>query len=353
MGEVRIPIQNIYYLLCYAWDRLDQGQLVDVSNIGSTELVDLFATVLVKGVDHIARRGLDKGYCTHRDELRGLRGRIDLLTSARRLLLHHGRAVCEFDELSANTLPNQIIKATLKRLGADAYINEANRRSVIATARALREVDDIPLTGGTFLRVQLHGNNKFYRFLLNVCQLVHGSWLVDEAEGRYRFRDFLRDERRMALVFQNFVYNFLRREREDLEVFREDIRWKASSIDDPEGSLLPKMQTDISVLTPTRKVIIDTKYYQQTLSSYYGAEKIHSANLFQLVSYLQNVRSEGERIEGLLLYPMIDKPLRVQYSILDLPVRIQTVDLAQSWRQIHAELFELIDPVAAPVCLAA
>lgn len=47
---------------------------------------------------------------------------------------------------------------------------------------------------------------------------------IDQSEGRYRFRDFFRNEKKMALVFQYFVFNFLRAERKDLRVFREDTR---------------------------------------------------------------------------------------------------------------------------------
>ena len=61
MDAPRIPIQNLYYLLCYAWNHLKQGEMVDVSNVPSTELVDLFAVVLCQGVEHLARRGLEQG----------------------------------------------------------------------------------------------------------------------------------------------------------------------------------------------------------------------------------------------------------------------------------------------------
>ena len=33
MTAPRIPIQNLYYLLCYAWNRLPQNKLVDVSGV--------------------------------------------------------------------------------------------------------------------------------------------------------------------------------------------------------------------------------------------------------------------------------------------------------------------------------
>lgn len=93
-----IPIENIYFLLCYAWDRLDQAGIVDVGKIESTELVDLFSIVLVKGVEHLARRGLQSGYISSEQELVGIRGRVNILKSARRFLPEHGRSFCMVDE---------------------------------------------------------------------------------------------------------------------------------------------------------------------------------------------------------------------------------------------------------------
>src|SRR5688572_18297637 len=94
-----IPIRNIYYLLCYAWDRLEEGGLVDISELDSTELADLFAMVLLNGTHHLVRRGLDQGYVAQQADLRGVRGRIDIGITARRLMAPHGRTYCHFDEL--------------------------------------------------------------------------------------------------------------------------------------------------------------------------------------------------------------------------------------------------------------
>jgi 5-methylcytosine-specific restriction enzyme subunit McrC len=44
---MEIPIQNIYYLLCYAWNKLEERDIVDVKGIETTELCDLFAKVLI------------------------------------------------------------------------------------------------------------------------------------------------------------------------------------------------------------------------------------------------------------------------------------------------------------------
>src|ERR1041385_2424586 len=111
-----IPIQNIYYLLCYAWDQLDQGELVDVDSLPSTELADLFARVLCDGVEHLAKRGFEQGYELIEEEIAGVRGKINFSVSARRSLFSLGRSYCEFDELTSNTMANRIVKSTLLRL---------------------------------------------------------------------------------------------------------------------------------------------------------------------------------------------------------------------------------------------
>jgi 5-methylcytosine-specific restriction enzyme subunit McrC len=191
---------------------LQEGSVVDVSRLRSTELVDPFAFVLIGGINHVARRGLEQGYRLQEQEVVGLRGRVELVASARRMLRTHGRTFCSFDELSPNTLPNRILKATLRVLSAVPTINGDIRRRVVDTYRNLGGIQDIRLSHSAFRSVQLHNNNRFYRFLLNVCELVSGAWLVDERAGSHTFRSFLRNERQMARLFQSFAFNFWRLE---------------------------------------------------------------------------------------------------------------------------------------------
>src|SRR5258707_168745 len=110
----KIPIENIYYLLCYAWDQLDEASFVDISSLPTTSLPNLFAALLCGALDHLVRRGMEQIYEVRQDELKGLRGRPLLVQSARRMLLIHGRALSEFDELTVNSIPNRIIRTTLK-----------------------------------------------------------------------------------------------------------------------------------------------------------------------------------------------------------------------------------------------
>ena len=342
-----IPIKNIYYLLAYAWDRLPESEIVDVSDLESTELADLFAVVLINGIHHLLRRGLDQSYLAQEAEIAGIRGRVNIGVTARRMLAPHGRAYCEFDELTVDTLPNQILKATVNRLGRAPKLDKKLRRGLRTVNRELGGISDVPLTRRMFRSVQLHSNNRFYRFLLNICELVLTMNLVDEADGGYRFRDFVRDERAMAGLFEAFVFNFYKKERPDLDIGTDRIYWEASSQSDPEFRYLPTMNTDISVRDKphTATFIIDTKFYKETFQKRFDRESIHSANLYQLVAYLRNLQvRQGPDAEaiGMLLYPVIEQPVRLSYMLAGHQVSICTVDLSRDWKLIHSELLELL-----------
>lgn len=344
MAEV-IPIRNIYFLLCYAWDRLAEGNLVDVSALDSTELADLFGAVLLNGTHHVIRRGLDQGYQAFEGELASIRGRVDVAASARKMLLVHGRACCVYDELNVNTLPNRILKATLRHLTHIPTLDDSLRKKLRVLTRSLGDIEDIHLTKLSFRQIQLNGNKRFYRFLLNVCELVQGACLVDEATGTYRFRDFLRDERQMARLFENFIYNFYRIERPKMTATRERIYWTALSEEDPELQLLPTMLTDVVLRDKQRTIVIDAKYYKETLQTHYDKETVRSLHLYQLFAYLKNLEPRGgvdAQAEGILLYPVVDQNIRLSYQIPGHMVRIRTVDLSRPWQEIHNDLLQIV-----------
>lgn len=340
-----IPIRNIYYLLCYAWNRLAEGELVDVSGIDTNELADLFATVLINGVNHTLRRGLDRDYESHEAELSTIRGRIDVTMTTRRMLVAHGKAHCHFDEFTVNTLPNRILKSTLRFLANVPSLDKSLRKKLLKLYRDLHDIEDIPLNKFVFRGIQLNSNNRFYRFLLNICEMVQSAWLLDEQSGKYKFRDFIRDDRAMARLYENFILNFYKAELNGFEVKKEKLKWNASSETDPNLKYLPSMETDISIRDENRTLIIDAKYYSQTLQSYYEKESIHSSNIYQIMAYLNNLKNReetDENIEGMLLYPVVDKKLRETYNMDGHKIHICTLDLSRDWQDIRTELLEIV-----------
>ena len=96
----KIPIQNIYYLLCYAWNKLEERDIVDVSGIDATKILDLFAKVLIGGLSHLFKQGLDRGYVTFSEVTRCLKGKIGFSPTVKQNLLIKAKVYCDFDEMS-------------------------------------------------------------------------------------------------------------------------------------------------------------------------------------------------------------------------------------------------------------
>lgn len=342
---MEIPIANIYFLLCYAWDVLEEkDSLADVDALESTDLLDLFARVLVSGTRRLLRRGLDRGYLPREEELAGVRGKVLVTTTLRRNLLRQGRAACAWDELEYDTLPNRILKTTLERLRDAANLNEGTRADVHDLLRWLAPVQLLGLRGEHFRRIQLHRNNRLYAFLLHICEFIHEHWLPAERGGGRRFRDFVREG--LPALFEKFVFNFYRRELHgDWRVSSPHINWQFISPNADAIDLVPCMKTDVCLYRPGRAIILDTKFYAQALKAgAFGTAKLSPGNLYQLFTYLRQRAAEPgwEQAEGVLLYPRTTRDFSVDFTTHGHRIRALTLELAQPWQHIHKELLQIV-----------
>ncbi len=339
---VHIPIQNIYYLLCYAWDKLAEKDVVAVEAIDTTTLADLFARVLINGANHLLKRGFDRGYVSQHEWTGRLRGRICFQESIRTNAMVTGRLPCDFDELSYNVLHNRILKVTMRRLLNTQGLASECTEGLTQLCRLFSDIQDIELTSRVFGQVQLHRNNQFYDFLLKVCELIYRNLLVTEKPGASKFIDFVQDRQQMAILFENFVRTFYRIHTE-FRVKREDIYWRWTAANRIAEGLLPKMQTDISLTSESRKIIIDCKFTPEATQKHYEAERLRSAHLYQINAYMDNLEGEwADTCEMMLLYPTVDSPLSADYAFKGHKIYIRTINLNQPWQSIHQDLLALV-----------
>lgn len=345
-----IPIRNVYYLLTYAWDFLPEGEGRDVSAERCPDLVNLFAAIFAGGVRQLVRRGLDRTYVDRTEEIPLLRGRIDFGESTKRQSQWRARMVCTFDELSHDALHNRILRATLDALLA-ARITPENRRSLHLAREWLAHVRTVRLSTALFRRVQLHRNNRHYRFLLSLCELLYKTLLPAESPGAVRFRDFIRDDRVMPKLFEKFVLHFARRHCKGATVSAKYIAWNGEAETDEARALLPGMLTDVTIEWPHRKTILDCKFYREALAERGDRHRLHSQHLYQLHAYLMNqaIVPGWEHCEGVLLYPAVNHQLDHGYVIAGHRMRVASVDLDKDWPVIEAELRGRLGVLSAAV----
>lgn len=342
-----IPIGNLYYLLCYAWNRLDERDFVETAALPRQDLPNLLGRILINGVKRLLRQGIDRIYIANTQDSQNPKGKIDLAASLKRGLLLRNAVACVVDELSHDVLHNRIILTTLHRLALTAELDPGLRHELRLLEKQLDDVSLVELRTEHFARVQLHRNNAFYRFLLHVCELCFFALLADERNGEYRFKDFVRDESRMRKVFQDFIYNFYRIEQKYFTVSSERFDWDSSYVDPKARALLPEMATDVCLDSSSRKIVIECKFTPNVLQENWGKLSARSEHLYQLFAYLKNLERRGgahKHCEGLLLYPTATHPVDFVFDTQGHSIRVVTVDLREEWYDIKTQLLNLLKP---------
>ena len=310
--KTNIPIKNIYIMLCYAWNILspDKKNFLDTENFDNIH--ELLANILINACLSLIKRGLKQEYVSLNDDLRKVRGRININITIKKSLLLKNYINCTYDEFLVDNEYNQIIKTILKSLTYNKFLNEITICKINHILKFFTHVSYTKLSTTLFNKMQFSRNNLHYRQILNICQLIFEGLLVNENKGNIEFETYIKDYK-MAKLYEKFVLNFYKRELDEntYEVNSPHINW---AIPDNSSafliSILPQMKTDIVVKNKLNNkfLLIDTKFYSETLISGHrsNAKKLHSNHLYQLNTYLDNVYSDNICKKGLLLYPTIN-----------------------------------------------
>ena len=344
-----IPIQNLYYLLCYAWDSLEEAQVVDLRELDDFDRIeDLFGLVLARAVTRIARRGLDWSYVDFQEELAGVRGKIELAATVKRSSSVRHRLVCSFEFLSPDVIHNQIIASTLDLIGRHEPLDAGVRREVRIALSRMRGVSVIPLTRQVFSRVHLDRNRRNYRFLINICRLLHDTRMVDQSSGQSRFIGLDLERITMWRVFETFTARFFEKEQSRYQVHSQrkvdwfELRTRGWS----SHGRIPVMRPDLLLISGERRIILDTKFYSSGGIGEEPDAKLDAGNLYQLFAYVVNRERtcpEGPTHEGILLYPTVGEETQVDFSAHGHRFQARSVDLGMPWRRIHNGMLDVLD----------
>jgi 5-methylcytosine-specific restriction enzyme subunit McrC len=340
-----IPIKNLYFLLAYAWDLLEEAEAwqVDLEHLPTG--LDLLARLIIRGTQRLLKRGIDQGYLPLAEDLSTVRGRIDFAGTARRLLPERAQVHCHFEAFLPDLLHNQILKSTLANLQATAEIDARQKLDCHSLLRRMEGISKPRLRTAHFNAVRLHRNNAHYALLMQLCQLVHTNLLVNERSGFTTFRNFLRDKEQMAKLYEAFVCHFYRKHTHLKVKGQASIPW-----DCPEPDhLLPIMKADAILRGNGRTIVVECKFYEKTLQTHYlgASAKLHSGHLYQLSTYLLNLGQGPEGIvpEGLLVYPTTEVSFLTDLILSGKRIRACTLDLnLEPWERVAKQMLGFLDP---------
>ena len=334
-----IPIQNIYYMLSYAFQILNEQGYKNIATEQFHNTAELMAAILEKGIAIQLKRGLGKEYIPQTEALYSLRGKIDIAESIKTQSMMRKQLICTYDEFSVNSTMNRIIKSTVELLLC-SNISKQRKKSLRKLMVYFGEVDFIDLHTVNW-NVQYNRNNQTYRMLISICYLVVKGLLQTQSDGSTKLMDFL-DEQRMCRLYEKFILEYYRRE------FKNQITANASQIpwqlDNDENSMLPVMQSDIMLQRDDRVLIVDAKYYEHSMQVQFNKHTLHSANLYQIFTYVKNkeyeLREKDHTVSGMLLYAKTDEEIYPNnvYQMSGNQITVRTLDLNLPFTEIAEQL---------------
>ena len=336
---MQIPIRNIYYLLSYAWKYFKSTDIRKIDEKDFSNDTEFFAEIFDLTLSKYVKKGLNRDYIEKEETLKTIRGKVDFNSTLKTLGFKSKKIDCIYDVYSSNNLINQLIFSTIHTV-LKARISSELKQSIKKKIVYFNDVSWVKIDKGLINKVRPVRGNSTLNFLTNICKYIHYNLGFDEKEGKYYLGDFVKNKTGMGGVFENFALNFYKSKLPQSEVRSEIIKWDS----DTDDSTYPKMKTDITIRNEDKVTVIDTKYYDDMYQHHYlnpDKPKFRSGNIYQLYTYLNNLKEDKE-VEGMLLYPNTTSTVRNERIVSGKKIMINNINLNQEWKMIEKEMLELV-----------
>ena len=337
-----ILIKNIYYMLTYAFQSLKQNSFEEIQAEEFENIHDMFAAILGKGVSNQLKHGLYRDYSSKMEETAVIHGKINISETMKSRMQHKRKITCEYDELTENNLMNQILKTTMLLLLRQGDVKKKHKALLKKNLLLFDSIDTIETKSISFIRLSFGRGNQSYRMLMNICSLVLEGLLLSTKQGNVKLASFL-DEQRMCRLYEKFILEYYRYHHPELSPNPNLISWDS---DDGKMDFLPVMRTDITLSNGRKVLVIDAKYYEKNMQRYYDVNTIHSANLYQIYTYVKNLdKGHTGDVAGMLLYAKTQKQVQPDYiySMGGNRVMVKALDLNLPFHEIERQLERILE----------
>ena len=336
-----IPIQNIYYMLSYAFRALTKSEFNRIETESFANIYDMYSSILIKATETLLKRGMHKEYLYIERPTSTPRGKLLLMESIKQQSLYNNKLVCGYDVFTENIPLNQMIKATLFLLLSKPISIESKKR-IKTLLLYFSEVNLIGLHMLDWNRCYAAKDIR-WNMVVSICKMIQNEHKKKKKSGCEEFADFS-DEQQLSALFERFVREYFRKEYPQLNTSSPIVRWK---LDSPENEYLPNMHTDVVLSTEDNVLVIDTKFYSQIMHNRYGKKIIRPDHMYQIYSYVKNMMSHeawsGKTVSGMLLYAKTDEGIDIdkKYDMDGNRIYVKTLDLNLPFADITKQMGQI------------
>ena len=191
--ESIIPIKNLFYMLCYAWNVLSIMDDIKVADDDYEDAYDLLARVFSFGIGKLIRLGFHRSYIEETEELSTVRGKISVQESINSMSMQRKHLICTYDEYSKNDIFNQILNYTIDSILKNPEVSKETKATIKKQKVFFYGIDAKPPTKENRQKLLFNRNNVIYKLLIHISIMLYDGTGVNEEDGKNVFKDFFRE----------------------------------------------------------------------------------------------------------------------------------------------------------------
>lgn len=336
-------IENAWSMLRYLYFELANKKFdsLDISEIQTLD--DLYALVLAKWCEVIAKDGLYKEYITvEDDELSSPRGQINFQATISQQTMTRGYVICSYDELSDDVFLNHVLKGTLQYFLYDPTIDKAVKLQVKKAMTLFNGIQYVDIEHVRWKDIKYNNQNIRYKHAVEVCKTLLNERKMEKQFG-------LDDNRRLYMLFKKQIMKYIQvkygtdTDEEDGDIISYFEQPYTMETESPFDTMLYKQQRMTVIKTERQALLILVRLQDEDM---YDVSGLPRKRLEEMALYCREYQAEwGIKTAGCIAYVNIHKnQLNLQKmtinSINNFLIGETVIDIHDQWRFVTNKVDE-------------
>lgn len=330
-------LKNLLYMLSYT-KQLDIKDN-EVANITScpNPFIETLIRVFADRLFDALKRFVPKNYEICEENTSAFKGKLKIAENIRYNLTNKARFFCEFDSFTEDTELNQLflyVATRLQSISQDAY----NKKILKFIINIYSDISFRYFSVHDLKRIRLTRSQQVFSQPFNLAKMFLEHSSVDMSKHQFDNIALIWD---MNILFEEFVFEFLKRNRESLDIY--DVKYQKGrrllkSKDNQHYYANTFVDMFITKTNGGPQIVLDTKY--KITSGKYG--DFNNSDIFQVVTYCKLHDSNN----AILLYPATDSTsqdshaytLNTDKDTEEVQIKTAQINLQQDLKTSHDSL---------------
>lgn len=336
-------LKNLIYMLSYT-KRLDikntkSADLSTCPNPFLETLVRVYAESLFDALKHTTPRG----YIICSENIRFLKGRLNLAAHIRHNSINKSKFFCDYDEFSENNALNQMFLYVATCLH-NVSRNPQNKKLLKFIMNYYADIDFVHIYPKNLSGIKLNRNQIIFDLPFRLAKMFIEKTSVDMTQNKFDNVALVWD---MNVLFEEFVAEFIKRNKSELNIKEVVYQHKYKLLKSDENDrCYSNTFVDIYVITEDgTNIVLDTKYK----NNYGRRGDFSNPDIYQVTTYCRLHNSSN----AILLYPATDDNtddihpyrLNVDNGVDDLTIKTARIDIRNDLARAHRTLINRLKQI--------